>query len=275
MHGLDPGLAGREYHEQGFCFPVEVMSAQQAAAYRMQLEASEAEIERRRLGRRGQLNHMHIVLPFVNEIVRNEKVLDAVERIIGPDILVWGSTFFIKDPDTTGFVSWHQDLRYWGLNDSEALVSAWLALSPATRNNGCMRFIPGSHKSGLADHQDHFDANNFLYRGQRAQIDIDESQAIHVELEPGQISLHHGYLLHASAPNYSAHRRIGLTMNYIAPHNRQQVAAEDFAMLVRGRDKYGHFGSIPSPEADFSVRALHWQRRVLEAQDEATFADIR
>lgn len=274
MQGLESDQIQIDYQQDGFCFPLEVMSRQQAGAYRAQLEVAEVEIEARNMERRGQLNHMHVVLRFANEIVRNDRILDAVEALIGPDIMVWGSTFFIKEPNTAGFVSWHQDLRYWGLEDSDAMVSAWLALGPVNQANGCMRFIPGSHHKGLAEHEDHFDAENFLYRGQRAQVEIDESSAVQVELEPGQMSLHHGYLLHASAPNLSAQRRIGLTMNFIAPRNRQVVASRDYAMLVRGEDRYGHFEALPAPESDLSDSALEWHRRMLAAHDEASYQGV-
>ena len=272
MRDLDTDQIRKNYRQSGYCFPLDVLSPEQAAAYRARLEAVEDDIETRKLGRRGQLNHMHLVLCFANEIVRNSRILDAVEAVIGPDIMIWGSTFFIKEPNTSGFVSWHQDLRYWGLQDSDAMVSAWLALGPVYKANGCMRFIPASHLAGLAEHEDHFDAENFLYRGQRARIDIDESKAVDVELEAGQISLHHGYLLHASAPNFSDQRRVGLTMNFIAPHNRQVVASRDFAMLVRGEDRYGNFEILPEPETDMSDSALQWHHRVLSTQDEASYA---
>jgi ectoine hydroxylase-related dioxygenase (phytanoyl-CoA dioxygenase family) len=258
--------------QQGYYFPIDAIDAKQVAGYRQQLENLLDSDSNLTLGYNKQLNHMHVVSRFANEIVRNKRILDIVEAIIGPDILVWGSTFFVKQPNTEGFVSWHQDLRYWGLEDSNALVSAWLALGPVNKANGCMRFIPASHRNGLVEHSDNFEEDNFLYRGQRAQVEINESSAVHVELEPGQISLHHGYLLHASAPNHSNQYRLGYTMNFIAPHNRQVIATTDYAMLVRGQDRYGYFEPVPAPQTDFSETALAWHNRVLKAHDEATFA---
>lgn len=248
------------------------MDRGQVSAYREQLDALRVEHDQRELGHKTQLNHMHIVTRFTSEIVHNERILDAVEAIIGPDILLWGSTYFIKPARSAGFVSWHQDLTYWGLEDPGAMVSAWLALGPVTRANGAMRFVPGSHLNGLATHEDHFDADNVLYRGQRAQVEIDEASVVHVELQPGEISLHHGHLLHASAPNPSAEPRIGLTMNFVAAHNRQVVAPEDYAMLLRGEDRYRHFKPVPSPDDDFSETSIAWHARVLAAQDLASFA---
>lgn len=154
------------------------------------------------------------------------------------------------------------------------MVSAWVALSPVTKENGCMRFVPGSHRGGFLEHVDTFDESNFLTRGQEAAANIDEGKIVYVELAPGQASFHHGKLLHASAQNHSAERRIGLAINYIAPHVRQIVAKTDYAMLVRGKDRFGHLEQIPSPEDDMSEQALSWHKRILVAQNEAMYAGI-
>lgn len=265
-------VAGR-FESDGYVFPLRVMERADALAYRRQLEALESAATGSKLGNKEQLNYPHIIFRFAHEIVCNPRILDIVESILGPDILVWGSTFFIKEPHSEGFVSWHQDLRYWGL-DSEDQVSAWLALSPVTQENGCMRFVPGSHKGELVPHDDSFAENNVLTRGQRAAVDIDVDSTVDVVLEPGEISMHHGKLLHASGPNHSDERRIGLTINYIAPHVRQIVANEDFAMPVRGEDRYGNFKRVPAPDDDLSEAAMRWHRRILAAQNEAMYDGV-
>ena len=201
---------------EGYYFPIDAFSAEQASCYRRELEALEDANRGNSLGNKTQLNYPHVIFRFADAIVRHPRILDAVEAILGPDILVWGSTFFIKEPHSESYVSWHQDLRYWGL-DSDAEVSAWVALSPVTQANGCMRFVPGSHKGGMLLHRDTFANSNFLTRGQEAAIDIDEDETVLVPLAPGQVSLHHGRLLHASGPNRSEERRVGLAINYIAP----------------------------------------------------------
>jgi ectoine hydroxylase-related dioxygenase (phytanoyl-CoA dioxygenase family) len=263
----DPG----QYLESGYLFPVDALDPSEAAAYRADLEALERRLDGARVGNKAQLNLAHVIFRFADELVRNPRILDVVESILGPDILVWGSTFFIKEPHTESYVSWHQDLRYWGLDDENGLVSAWLALSPITRANGCMRFVPGSHKGEMVEHNDTFDGDNFLTRGQEAAVEIDEDAIDYVALEPGQASFHHGKLLHASGPNRSDERRIGFAINYIAPHVRQTVAKEDFGMLVRGEDRYGHFGHVPAPEADLTETALAWHNHILAAQNEAIY----
>lgn len=262
-------VAGR-FVQHGYFFPLEVLSREEAADHRRELEVLEERSCGSKLGNKAQLNHPHVIFRFAHALVTHPRILDAVEAIIGPDILVWGSTFFIKEPHSESFVSWHQDLRYWGL-DSDAEVSAWLALGPVTEANGCMRFLPGSHKGELLPHRDTFTQNNFLTRGQEATVEIEEEKTVAVTLEPGQASLHHGKLLHASGPNRADERRIGLVINYIAAHVRQEVAREDFAMLVRGTDRHAHFRHVPSPREDLSDEALLWHGRIMSAQNEALY----
>ena len=275
--------------EQGFAFPVDVLSRREAERHRAALEALERRIGiaasasggRRkegeaagdmRYGFREQLNQPHILFRFADEIARAPRMLDAVERILGGDIMVWSTTLLIKEPHTPAFVSWHQDLRYWGLSDAEGMCSAWLALSEATPENGCMRFLPGSHLHGLHEHDDTRHKDNSLTRGQRARVDIDEAAAVCVPLAPGQMSLHHGRLLHSSAPNRTGERRIGFITVYIAPSLRQLAAREDYAMLVRGRDGCGNFIQVPPPQADLAPEARAWHQRVLDAQDRVLYA---
>lgn len=272
MSDADRREISEAFARDGFCFPIDVMAQGEAESYRARLEKLQRRTAGAKLGNKAQLNFPHVIFRFAHEIAANPRVLDAVEAIIGPDIMVWGSTFFIKEPRSESYVSWHQDLRYWGLEDHEAMVSAWLALSPATRANGCMRFVAGSHKGPLVAHRDTFGDDNFLTRGQEAAVEIDEGATRQVELRPGQMSLHHGRLLHASAPNPSDAWRIGYVMNFIAPRNRQVVARKDFAMLLRGADRFGHFAQVPPPDADLSRAALDWHARILAAQNESLYA---
>ena len=262
------------YQEKGYYFPLQVMGTEQAQVYRTQLEDLERRNNEVELGNKNQLNFPHVIFQFANDIVRNSQILDVVEQLIGPNILVWGSTFFIKEPHTESFVSWHQDLRYWGLEKEDQVVSAWLALSPVNQANGCMRFVPKTHLGQLVEHNDTFDDDNVLTRGQQANVEIDEAETVHVELQPGQCSFHHGRLLHASASNHSDQRRIGLAINYISAQNRQIVAQKDFGMLVRGVDHHHYFEPVPPPEADMSANAMDWHNKILTAQNEAFYEGV-
>ena len=268
----ESGTIAERFNRDGFHFPFRVLSEDEALSCRAELERLEVHTVGERLGHKHQLNHGHVVFRFASGLIRHPRILDAVEGILGPDILCWNSTFFTKEPRTPSYVSWHQDLRYWGLS-GDSLVSVWVALGRVTDAHGCMRFVPGSHRLEVLEHRDTYDGENFLTRGQEAVYEVDESRTVKVELRAGEASLHHGRLLHASSPNVSDERRIGYVINYIAPGMRPVVAARDFAVLVRGEDRYGHFELVPPPEDDLTRDALAWHRRILSAQAETLYQE--
>jgi len=239
-----------QYLQQGFLSPVDIIDSAEAARHRQQLEQAEA-----RLGPLHYRAKMHTVMTSPAALASHPAVLDVVEQLIGPDILVYNTTYIVKQANTPTHVSWHQDLTYWGL-DSDDQVSLWLALSDASVESGCMRMIPGSHRLGRQQHiLGEEDENNVLFQNQRV-ADIDESQAVACALKPGQASLHHGWLLHASAPNQTNDRRIGLNVQYIAPQVRQTKQSGYTAWLVRGEDRYGHYPDEIPATVDFDPAAL-------------------
>lgn len=233
------------YRRNGFIFPIRVATAARAADWRRQLEEAE-----RRRGKMHYLPKPHLVLPLADTIARDPAVLDAVESILGPDILLWDSSFIIKEPGDGKKVSWHQDLTYWGL-EPEDVVSIWLALSPATDESGCMLMMPGTQTGPIVAHRDTLAADNILSRGQTIAQAVDEDLAAHVVLAPGEMSLHHGRVWHGSKPNRSTDRRIGFNAQYIAPWVRQVVGDWDSALLVRGEDRYKHFSPEAPPSGEF------------------------
>ncbi len=250
------------YRRNGILFPLPALGADAVAQYRHELERVETTCAP--AAREALVYKPHLVLPFLAELIRTPAILDAVQSIIGPNILVWGSGFFIKEPRSAQFVSWHQDITYWGLSPPE-VVTAWIAFSASTSQSGCMRVIPGSHTRGLLEHEDTFDGENLLSRGQQIAAEVDPMSALDVTLLPGQMSLHDVKLIHASQPNRSDDRRIGFAVRYVPPHVRQAVGRVDSASLVRGRDDYGHFEAEPTPlsefdENDMKFRQSIWQR---------------
>lgn len=251
--------AQEEYWRDGFLFPIRVMADDAAARARAALEA----VERDWLdaGLPLPLNtykriNAHVVMPFVADLARAPVILDVVEGVLGPDILLYSAEFFVKEPKSRHVVSMHQDLTYWGLGAIDGLVTAWLALSPATVESGCMDFVAGSHKNPILPHDDTFDENNLLSRGQEVRVDVEEADKTRIELKPGEMSLHHGLTIHGSGPNVSDDRRIGCVFRFIRPDMRQEVGARDFAMPVRGADRFGHFVHVPPPEQLFSSESL-------------------
>jgi non-haem Fe2+, alpha-ketoglutarate-dependent halogenase len=251
MLSLSPGAA-RQYQDDGYYAPVRVLSSEQAAALRERLESYEA-----RAGRlAGPLRQKsHLLFTWLNDLVRHDRILDAVQDLIGPDILCWGSSFFIKEPRNTAYVSWHQDSTYWGLEPAD-VVTAWIAFSDSMPANGAMRVIPASHKLNQVPHRDTFAADNLLSRGQEIMVDVDERHAVTLALKAGEMSLHHVRLIHGSEPNPSDRRRIGYAVRYLPTHVRQVVGTRDSATLVRGIDRFGNFAPEQAPDADLSPAAL-------------------
>jgi chlorinating enzyme len=260
----------KSYTDNGYYFPLNVLPALAAADIAAKLSAIASSQIAGSLGYRGQLNHLHVVCPYISDLVRSPVIVDAVELILGPDILAWGSSLFLKPPRSPGFVSWHQDLTYWGLNNDKE-VSVWIALGPAYKDNGCMRFVPGSHKAGQIDHIDTVDDANILTRGQNADVEVKEDETVYVELDPGQASLHHGHLLHASGPNNTDQPRIGLVVNYISTDVKQSVSKTDFAMPVRGEDKFNNFIHLPEPAKELDESGLAWHRKIVIAHNDALY----
>ncbi|MSO76321.1 MAG: phytanoyl-CoA dioxygenase family protein [Alphaproteobacteria bacterium] len=258
----------RQYQESGFHFPVPVLSTGEAADLRRRYEAFEA-------SQGGTVppplrRKLHLLLTWFGDLVRHPRILDAVEDLLGPDLLCWQTSFFIKGPGDGTYVSWHQDSTYWGLSSLD-VATAWVALTPATVANGCMRMLPGSHLAPQAPHKDTFEPKNLLSRGQEIAVAVDERQAVDVALRPGEMSLHHVRMAHASPPNGSADRRIGVAIRYIAAHVSQSTGLPDSATLVRGRDSHGHFELEPRPQADMHPDALALHRRVIAMSEGVLF----
>lgn len=254
-----------DYARDGFVFPLDILTADEANALRADLEAGEAALagDPQRLGLlRGFPARL---LPSFDALVRHPKMVAAASAVLGPDVLVWGSGLFIKEPHTPNYVSWHQDLTYWGL-DQEDEVTVWLALSPATAESGCMRFIPGTHCERIVPHTDSFAGDNLLTRGQELAVEVREADAVDVVLQTGQASVHHGHLFHASGPNRTGDRRIGAAIRYISPRMKARSGPETEVRLAAGEDRYGHFTLVDGPaarmaEADFARVAADAARR--------------
>ncbi|MDU8928419.1 phytanoyl-CoA dioxygenase family protein [Alisedimentitalea sp. MJ-SS2] len=254
-----PQALVKQYWQDGYLFPIEVMSAAEAAALRAELEQTEETW--RDNGLPLPLNtykrvNSQCVLPLSHRIGSDPRILDVVEGVIGPDILIYGVEYFIKEPNTRHVVSMHQDLTYWGLGATDGMVTVWLALSSATPASGCMDFVAGSHKNSILPHEDTFDDNNLLSRGQEIAVDVADKDKTAIEIHPGQISLHHGLTIHGSGPNTTDDRRIACVIRYVSPSVAQEVGDKDYAIPVRGADRTGNFIPYAPPTRPFEPRAL-------------------
>ena len=261
MGGLPEGAVAH-YREHGYYSPIRVMPVAEAEKLRGHLEAHEAAHG----ALRGAMRHKsHLLFTWLDRLIRHPAILDAVESVIGPDILCRSSTFFIKEARDPGFVSWHQDSTYWGLDPAD-IVTAWVALSESTAENGAMRVIPDTQTLEQVAHRDTFATDNLLTRGQEIAVDVDDSKAVMLSLEPGEMSLHHVRLIHGSDPNPSARRRIGFAIRYLPTHVRQVVGTRDSATLVRGIDRFGNFEPEYAPERDLSDAAVALHAQIMGDQ---------
>jgi len=226
------------FEQHGIVFPIRVLSESEVIAFRSQLVAIAQENQRR-------LENLHLAYPWACRLASHERVLDAVESLIGPDILIDGNLVFYKPPHDAGYASWHQDSVYsgWHLTPS---VSAWIALTVSEPANGCMRVIPGTHKQGVLEHDNVQDPNLLNKRGERLRMDVDESQAVDVVLKPGEMSLHHTNIVHGSNPNTSDGPRIGFIVRFVTnlSTNRDRPV-----MRVRGHADCSHLRLVQPPES--------------------------
>lgn len=224
------------YERDGVVFPIRVLSEGEVGEFRAALDSVAGDNQRR-------LDNLHLCYPWAYRLASHERVLDAVESLIGPDILIDGNLVFYKPPRDAGYASWHQDSVYsgWHLTPS---VSAWIALTVSEPANGCMRVIPGSHKQGVLEHDNVQDPNLLNRRGERLRMDVDESQAVDVVLKPGEMSLHHTNIVHGSNPNTSDGPRIGFIVRFVTnlSTNRDRQV-----MRVRGNADCSHLRLVEPP----------------------------
>lgn len=242
-----------QYQRDGYVFPVPAITPDEAEFYRRDLERFEAEYNQKAtlaIRNKGHLKLMSLYRPIFEA-----RVLDAVESVLGPNILCWGSSLFVKEPNDPAFIAWHQDSYYWGL-DPDDVCSAWIAFAPSTVENGAMQVVPGSHRLPQQPHEKSPEGSlNMLYTSEEIAVPVDEKDAVTLTLAKGEMSLHHVKILHGSKPNRSDDRRYGYAIRYVAPHVKQR-GDMNYATLVRGRDDYGYFGRDPEPRHDMDQRIL-------------------
>ena len=231
------------YNKKGYIAPINVLSKQEANEIRQEIEIIEEKWPNalEGIGR----NYLHLISPVLNKVCLNNKILDAVESIIGKNILICGTTLFIKNPHEKDFVSFHQDAKYIGL-EPHNWVTAWIAVTDTNEKNGCMRMWSGSHKKNLIYHEQKFDENNLLTRGQTIKnVPLEETDP--VVLEAGQMSLHHPTVVHGSGLNKSKERRIGFVIQSYIGTNVDQVLGKMYVQLARGEDLFNYHEKANRP----------------------------
>jgi non-heme Fe2+,alpha-ketoglutarate-dependent halogenase len=245
----------KHFREKGYAYPFDAISKEEAASYIVRLDSYD-----KVLGEEAQKQlkiKAHVAAPWLIELARNKNILDAVESVIGPDILLFGASMFSKMGPDKRFVSWHQDAAYYGLDPQEE-VTCWVGLTDADEENGCMRVLPGSHLGKDAEHEETYDPQNLLGRGQTIR-GVDESKSAFMPVKAGQFSMHHERTWHASSPNPSTRRRVGIAFFYM-PARTRSILGRRTATLVRGEDKYGYWDSEPTPKTDLDPVCMKFLR---------------
>ena len=235
----------QEYNDNGYVAPIEVLTKNQAFEIRKEIEKIETKWpdELKGAGR----NYVHMISPLLDEVCHNSKILDAVESIIGKNILICGTTLFIKNPYEKGFVSFHQDATYIGL-EPHNWVTAWLAITDANEENGCMRMWSGSHKDNIKHHEQKYDEGNLLTRGQTVEnVPLDKTTPL--VLKAGQMSLHHPTIVHGSGLNKSNDRRIGFVVQSYIGSNVDQVLGKMYVQQARGDDTFKYHQHTKRPSS--------------------------
>ena len=252
------------YHEHGYIAPLDVFTASEAAEMRAELETFE--ISHPDAVTRHNRNNVHYVTPLFDRIAHHPKILDYVESLIGTNILVYGTTLFVKEPEQRGFISWHQDAKYIGLEPYN-WVTGWLALTDVTVENGCMYMWPRSHKAGERDHLDTFGKDNLLTRGQTVQ-NVPEDETVSLVMRAGQFSLHHPWVVHGSGHNLSNDRRIGFAIQSYIGTDVDEVLGDIFVQQARGVDPYNYHAHTPRPTALMAKQDVAFRDRANEALKE-------
>ena len=259
--------AVEQFHEQGFLPPVPVLMADEVAYFNGCLEAFEAKHPNDRLKLKSK---SHLLCPWVEEIARHPGILDVYEDLIGPNILCYSMAFRIKSPDGKTHAGWHQDGAYNPIRP--ILVIGALALEECSLDHGCLKVIPGSHKTGILEHTDTGNPDSILSRGQYISEDFDESKAVDIVLKPGEIGLFNAGIIHGSNINRAKDRRVILLVEMMPTHTEVR-AHRDSAMLVRGVDTYNNVDIDPSPKIEFGPEELAAWRNTTQKTGKNVFAN--
>ena len=259
------------YQKNGFVSPVPVFNAAEIAACRTDVEQTETTMGEffRGIGQ----TKFYLRFPWAFKMATHPKLLDAVEDLIGPDIMIYHNTAWIKEPSDNAYVSWHQDNTYFGHDPCEVLT-AWIALSPATEQSGCMQFLPGSHKGKVKKHKDTFDKNNLLTRGQTIE-NVPKKETVPIILKPGQLSLHHPLTVHASGLNKSKSKRIGFAIQSYIGSNVNQIIGKTFVQQARGEDLFMYHKHTTRPSELMNEKDLELRNKSNEELQKILYKDAK
>jgi len=246
----------RRFDDDGLIASVAVMSPSKARHYAQLCDDFRRRYQDHPEYSRWTYGKTELLLTWVVELAREPGLLDIVEQLLGPDILLWNAFLPLKPPQSAAHFGWHQDATYWPVEPAEEIVSVWVALSAVTMEHGAMRMVRGSHLTGTRRHEKTFDENSMLRRGQRAEVNDDDENIVDISLEPGQASVHHTLTLHGSGPNRSNDWRLGVGLNYASAKVRPCEGHEDCALLLKGSGRNAGLDLATPPAEDMSPAAM-------------------
>jgi non-haem Fe2+, alpha-ketoglutarate-dependent halogenase len=251
----------RQFQRDGFLFPIRVLDDEEVerylSKYRAYIGRNQARLDGLKASQTYQVfAETHFTMKWVHEIVTHPRILDAVESLLGPNILAWSTNWFSKMPGNKAYVSWHQDGTYWNLS-SPKVATAWVALTPSIRENGGLQVVAGTHTKPMMPQRETYAPDNALSRGQEIAVEVNESDATCLALQPGEMSLHDIWIVHGSKPNTSSIPRIGIAIRYVSAEVKQDSPSKPIAMLVRGRNQFGNFELMAPPSTDEPAESEH------------------
>ena len=261
------------YRRDGYLSPVRIIPKESAAAARRNMEQIEAGLGGRIVGI--HRSKFYLRYRWAYELATTPRMLDIAEGLLGPDILLYYSNCWFKNGGDEGYVTWHQDITYFG-HEPHDVLTFWIALTPATENSGCMQVLPGTQREGVLPlATPDLNSKNMLPSGQLVDFDVASVAPVSMPLQPGEASIHNVKTAHGSGPNSTDDRRIGLAFQYIPTHTRQTIIDWDSAALVRGVDEYNHFAHCPVPRSDFDPEAVEFHQHASKAMRDIVYAGAK
>jgi ectoine hydroxylase-related dioxygenase (phytanoyl-CoA dioxygenase family) len=245
------------YHRDGYSFPHAALSDAELAECRDGLARYEAWLGKPvNMGDWRWRSAAYAFLPWLDRLIRHPRILDAVEDLVGPNILTFTTTFFIKEANSPTFAAWHQDATYFGVEPYEH-ITAWVALSDATEEAGCMEVV-SSHGAPRQLHHAALGLKDSINGGGQAVVEeFDQRDTVMMAVPAGSFSLHHTLCTHRSAPNRANHRRVGIGISYVPAHCRITSSVRMLTPLVRGENVGANFDILPPPaEGEFHPAAI-------------------
>ena len=244
------------WNRDGVVYPIEVFSEDEIDHYRSVLEY---EVDHNHILENEHRCKSLVLFPWMDVIVHNEIILDAVQEVLGPNFFCWDTQCWLKEPGDKRYVSWHQDATHWNFDKKNGVI-VWLAFDDVDSSMGPVEYKLGSHKHGQIEHTDLPTEFNILRRGQTLTGNYTDHGSSTMTIKKGHAGMHHPYVVHGSGPNEGTRRRIGYSLQYISTDNKPIVTeCPEYATLVRGMDEFNYINHSPRPSGNMTTDLVNWE----------------